>query len=137
MQRFADFAAHLSIPRAILSERLALLVQSDVLSKSPGAGRREHYRLTDKGISLWPVLRSLVAWGDQHYAPNGPRRRFRHFADNGDVDAAGVCVECGKALAVQDYVVAPGTGAAPAGPDADVVTRALTQPRRLLEPITG
>ena len=137
VQRFADFATHLRIPRAILSERLALLVQSGVLAKSPGPGRRELYRLTDKGITLFPVLRALVAWGDQHYAPNGPRRHFRHADDNGDVDLAGVCQKCGKSLAVQDYLVTAGPGLAPAGPDADAVTRALAVPHRLLEPITG
>jgi len=137
VQRFADFAAHLRIPRAILSERLALLVQSGVLAKAPGPGRRELYRLTDKGIDLFPVLRTLVAWGDRHYAPNGPRRHFRHAGDNGDVDLAGVCQDCGKSLAVPDYIVTAGPGAAPSDADADVVTRALSVPRRLLDPITG
>jgi DNA-binding HxlR family transcriptional regulator len=137
VQRFADFAAHLRIPRAILSERLTLLVSAGVLTKAPGTGRRELYRLTDKGIGLWPVLRTLVAWGDQHYAPNGPRRHFRHADDNGDVDPAGVCQDCGKSLSVNDYVVTAGPGSAPVPADADIVTRALSQPRRLLDPITG
>jgi DNA-binding HxlR family transcriptional regulator len=137
VQRFADFAAHLRIPRAVLSERLTLLVSAGVLTKAPGAGRRELYRLTDKGIGLWPVLRTLVAWGDQHYAPNGPRRHFLHADDNGAVDLAGVCQDCGESLSVTDYVVTAGPGAAPVSTDADVVTRALSQPHRLLDPITG
>ncbi|QUQ62301.1 winged helix-turn-helix transcriptional regulator [Kutzneria sp. CA-103260] len=137
VQRFADFAAHLRIPRAILSERLSLLVRSGVLTKSPGPGRRELYRLTDKGIELFPVLRTLVAWGDKHYAPRGPRRHFRHADDNGEVNLAGVCQDCGKSLAVRDYLVTTGPGAAPLDTDADVVTRALAHPHRLLDPITG
>jgi hypothetical protein len=108
-----------------------------VLDKAPGTGRREHYRLTDKGIALWPALRTLVAWGDQFYAPNGPRRRFLHADDEGAVDAAGMCEKCGKSLEVKDYVVVAGPGLPPTGPDADVVTRALAQPHRLLEPITS
>jgi DNA-binding HxlR family transcriptional regulator len=137
VQRFADFAAHLSIPRAILSERLSLLVASGVLAKEPGPGRREHYRLTDKGIALFPVLRTLVAWGDTYYAPDGPRRHFRHADDDGPVDLAGVCQDCGKSLAVKDYVVVAGPGAAAAAPDADVVALALARPHRLLDPIVG
>lgn len=137
VQRFADFAAHLSIPRAVLSERLALLVQSGVLAKEPGTGRRELYRLTEKGIGLFPAMRALVAWGDAHYAPNGPRRHFLHADDHGEVDIAGVCQECGKSLEVRDYVVLAGPGAPAVGPDADVVTKALAKPHRLLEPITG
>ncbi|MFI9385915.1 winged helix-turn-helix transcriptional regulator [Kutzneria sp. NPDC052558] len=136
VQRFADFAAHLRIPRAVLSERLALLVSAGVLAKTPGAGRRELYTLTDKGIGLFPALRALVAWGDQHYAPDGPRRHFRHADDNGEVDLAGVCQLCGKSLAVRDYLVTTGPGASPADASADAVTRALATPRRLLEPIT-
>ena len=137
VQRFADFAAHLSIPRAILSERLSLLVQSGVLAKEPGAGRREHYRLTDKGISLFPAMRALVAWGDAHYAPKGPRRYFLHADDHGEVDMAGVCQACGKSLAVRDFIAVTGPGAPPSGPDSDVVTRTLAKPHRLLDPITG
>ena len=137
VQRFADFAAHLSIPRAILSERLSLLVQSGVLAKEPGTGRREHYRLTDKGISLFPAMRALVAWGDAHYAPKGPRRYFLHADDHGEVDMAGVCQACGKSLAVRDFIAVTGPGAPPSGPDSDVVTRTLAKPHRLLDPITG
>ena len=136
VQRFADFAAHLSIPRAILSERLTLLVGSGVLAKEPGPGRREHYRLTAKGISLFPAMRLLVAWGDEYYAPKGPRRYFLHADDHGEVDVAGVCKECGKSLAVRDYIAVAGPGAPPVGPDSDVVTRALAKPHRLLDPIT-
>jgi DNA-binding HxlR family transcriptional regulator len=137
VQRFADFVAHLRIPRAILSERLSLLVESGVMAKEPGPGRRERYTLTDKGIALWPALRTLIAWGDEFYAPNGPRRYFRHADDNGEVDPAGTCLVCGKPLSVKDYAAVPGPGARPPGPDADVVTRALAQPHRLLDPITG
>ena len=64
--RTLEIVAHLRIPRAILSERLAPLVRSGVLAKAPRPGRRELYRLTDKGIDLFPVLRTLVAWGDRH-----------------------------------------------------------------------
>ena len=137
VRRFADFAAHLSIPRAVLSERLALLVRSGVLAKEPGPGRRELYRLTEKGIDLFPAMRTLLAWGDAHYAPRGPRRYFRHAADHGEVDIAGVCQECGKSLAVRDFVVIAGPGLDDAGADPDVVTKALAKPHRLLDPITG
>src|SRR5438309_3622334 len=66
VRRFGDFAAHLSIPRAVLTERLMTLVAADVMQRVDGG-----YQLTAKGLSLWPVVRSLAAWGDQHYAPNG------------------------------------------------------------------
>ena len=41
-----------------------------------GHGYRE-YVLTDKGLSLWPVVRDLLSWGDEYYSVNGPRRVFQ------------------------------------------------------------
>lgn len=73
MRRFSDFNRHLRIPRAVLTERLGFLVSQGVLARTPGPGRRREYRLTDKGLALWPVVRSLTEWGDAHYAPGGGR----------------------------------------------------------------
>ena len=33
---------------------------------------RFEYRLTEKGLDLWPVLISLIQFGDRYYAPDGP-----------------------------------------------------------------
>jgi DNA-binding HxlR family transcriptional regulator len=81
VRRFSDFAAHLDIPRAVLTHRLAALVESDVLAVVPGAHGHDEYVLTTKGLDLWPVVRGLLAWGDDHYSPAGPRRGFRHAPD--------------------------------------------------------
>jgi DNA-binding HxlR family transcriptional regulator len=135
VRRFGDFAAHLQIPRAVLTQRLRSLTESGVLAKVPGAGRREEYELTDKGIALWPVVRTLIAWGDDYYGPEGPRRIFRHVADDAMVDESGRCTGCGTVVAPQDIVLTPGPGLPPARPD-DQVTLALEAPHRLLEPLT-
>ena len=36
---------------------------------------RFEYRLTEKGLDLWPVLISLLQFGDRHYAPERPAGR--------------------------------------------------------------
>ena len=46
---------------------------------------RFEYRLTDKGLDLWPVLVSLMQFGDRYYAPDGPpvvltHKRLRRHA---------------------------------------------------------
>jgi DNA-binding HxlR family transcriptional regulator len=89
VRRFGDFVAHLQIPRAVLADRLKSLTATGVLARVPGAGRREEYELTGKGVSLWPVVRSLMTWGDDYYAPGGPRRVFLHAADGAPVETGG------------------------------------------------
>ena len=33
---------------------------------------RFEYRLTEKGLDLWPVMVTLMQFGDRYYAPDGP-----------------------------------------------------------------
>ncbi len=77
VRRFGDFAAHLEIPRAVLTSRLAALVEARVLELVPGAHGHDEYALTGKGRELWPVVRSLLVWGDEHYSEAGPAPRVQ------------------------------------------------------------
>jgi hypothetical protein len=76
----------------------------------PGAHGQDEYALTGKGADLWPVVRSLLVWGDEHYCEAGPRRVFRHAGDNGEVLPDGVCDACGDIVGSADLVVAPAPG---------------------------
>lgn len=133
VRRFRDFVAHLDIPRAVLTERLKALVDAGVLAKVAGPGKRDEYELTEKGLALWPALRTLTSWGDDYYAPDGPRRRYCHVADEGPLTVDGRCEACGAAVAVADTMILPGPGL-PARAT-DPVSAALLTPHRLLEPI--
>ena len=84
VRRFGDFAAHLEIPRAVLTSRLAALVEAGVLALVPGAHGHDEYALTGKGRDLWPVGPLAAGLGDEHYSDIGPRRVFRHAADDGE-----------------------------------------------------
>jgi DNA-binding HxlR family transcriptional regulator len=137
VRRFSDFVAHLKLPRAVLTDRLNSLTAAGVLRRVPTFGRREEYQLTDKGLTLWPVVRSLTTWGDEHYAKTGPRRIFMHATDDGPLDVFGCCTRCGCSVAVQDTLVVPGPGLAPPTEDDDLITRALVGPHRLLHPMRG
>ncbi len=135
LRRFGEFTAHLEIPRAVLTERLNRLVEADVLARVPAAAGRSEYELTAKGRTLWPVVRSLMSWGDEHYAVAGPRRLFRHAADDGPLDERGICAVCGREIAIGDTVVVPGPGLGPPSDDDDAVSAALRDPHRMLEPL--
>ena len=75
VRRFADFQRVLGAPRAVLTDRLATLVDEGILRrvpyKAPGERQRHEYRLTQKGIDLHPVLVALMRWGDQYLAEDG------------------------------------------------------------------
>jgi DNA-binding HxlR family transcriptional regulator len=135
VRRFGDFVGHLAIPRAVLTERLTTLVDAYVMERVQGDHGHPEYVLTDKGLRLWPAVRSLIAWGDDFYSAEGPRRVFQHVDDGGGLDELGVCTVCGRPVAAQDTLIAPGPGLAKIPPRTDAVTVALGSPHRLLEPL--
>jgi DNA-binding HxlR family transcriptional regulator len=75
VRRFADFQRVLGAPKAVLSDRLATLVEQEVLSRVPyqaeGERTRHEYRLTRKGRDLYPTLVALMQWGDTYLADDG------------------------------------------------------------------
>jgi DNA-binding HxlR family transcriptional regulator len=111
--RFEDFQRRLGISRNILSQRLSRLTDAGVLVKLPYSDHppRSHYRLTDKGRDLWPVLTAMRQWGDRHAAPDGPPVHMVHRACGEVVDAVLVCSACGQPLGVRDVSVVGGPGA--------------------------
>ncbi|MFM7537799.1 MAG: winged helix-turn-helix transcriptional regulator [Acidimicrobiales bacterium] len=63
-RRFDEFQAALSIPRAVLAERLKRLVAEEMLDKTSPDGGRAQYGLTDKGRAFWDVLAAMWRWGE-------------------------------------------------------------------------
>src|ERR1700722_19615427 len=83
VRRFDDMQRRTAMPRQVLSDRLARLVDEGLLRKVPyrdsGQRRRNEYRLTDKGLDLYPGLVALMAWGDRYEAsPDRPPVQLRH-----------------------------------------------------------
>lgn len=67
LRNFEQFQSTLGIARNILSNRLARLVEHDILRRDPDAAdrRKVTYRLTEKGRELLPVLLSMRQWGER------------------------------------------------------------------------
>ena len=83
VRRFDDMQRRTGMPRQVLSRRLARLVEEGMLRKVPyresGQRSRYEYRLTGKGLDLYPVLVALMEWGDRHaVGPAGPQVLLRH-----------------------------------------------------------
>lgn len=67
LHHFEQFQSTLGIARNILSNRLARLVEHDILTREPDPTdrRKVAYRLTPKGRELLPVLVALRQWGER------------------------------------------------------------------------
>jgi DNA-binding HxlR family transcriptional regulator len=72
--RFEQFQKSLGIGSNILTRRLNALVEAELLERRRYCERppRDEYILTDKGRDFRSVLWALLAWGNRHFAPEGP-----------------------------------------------------------------
>ena len=135
VSRFNDFVDHLDVPKGVLTVRLQKLVAAGIVRKRRYAARQHNYLLTERGLSLWPILYSMAAWGDQHLAPSGGRRRiFSHVICDSDMTSQGTCPTCNTLIPPAEVVIRPGPGAELEVRN-DPVTRALDLPHRMLTPI--
>jgi DNA-binding HxlR family transcriptional regulator len=135
VRRFNDFQAHLDIPKAVLSDRLAGLVENGILQRRADrqhAGRHV-YELTAAGRDLWPTLHALLVWGSRHRAPNS--RVFKHAACGTLLNDHGHCPTCGITPGPEDILSAPRRSRRRRALRDDPVAIALRTPHRLLEPI--
>jgi len=105
-----------AMPRQVLSDRLGRLVDEGLLRKVPyqdsGQRRRDEYRLTTKGLDLYPVLVALMAWGDKYAAgPEGQQVMLRH-RDCGEPVQLRLSCAAGHVLgSAREVSVVPGPGA--------------------------
>jgi DNA-binding HxlR family transcriptional regulator len=111
--RFDDLAHDLGISRKVLAARLARLVEQGVLARERYQERpvREHYRATDKGEELYPVLLALMSWGDRWYSgQTGPPARIHHLGCGRDTTPVIACIHCGESLTISNTTQLPGPG---------------------------
>ena len=116
VRRFDDMRVRTSIPRQVLTDRLRLLVDEGVLAKVPyqvpGQRPRHEYRLTAKGLDLYPVLVAIAEWGNRYLAdPEGPPVEFVHRACGAEVHTTFRCTEGHEFDTVRDVLPQPGPGA--------------------------
>lgn len=108
VRRFEDFQAATGAPRPILADRLKQLVDDGVLEKRRYSERpdRYEYRLTEKGRDLYPVVVSLLRWGDKWMNDgSGPPVELRHRECGHAMVPELACPECGDWLEARDVEV--------------------------------
>jgi DNA-binding HxlR family transcriptional regulator len=119
LRRFDEIQANLGVARNVLQTRLTRLTENGVLEKVPYQDRppRYEYRLTEKGLDLWPTIVSLLQWGDRYALPDaGPPVLLEHRDCGGAVDEHRICSRCGTRLGVRDVRAKAGPGATPEHP---------------------
>ena len=104
VRRFDDMRRRTQAPRQVLSDRLSRLVSDGMLRRVPyqerGQRVRHEYRLTQKGLDLYPVLVALMQWGDRYLTgPEGPPLLLRH-RDCGEPVAVTVHCAAGHELSL-------------------------------------
>ena len=118
LTRFDEFQENLGIAPNMLTRRLKALVEAGLLERRRYNERppRDEYVLTPAGRDFRPVLWALLAWGNRHFAPEGPSVVIIDAQTGAEADPVLVDRNSGRPL------VDPAFRSA-AGPAADARTR--------------
>jgi DNA-binding HxlR family transcriptional regulator len=117
VRRFDDLRRRTGAPRQVLAARLATLVEAGVLRRcpyqDPGQRTRFEYRLTAAGMDLYPVLVSLMRWGDRYLdqPTGGPNLELAHKDCGEPVDVVLRCRAGHEVSSARDVRPRPGPGA--------------------------
>lgn len=111
VKRFDEFQEQLGMTRHVLAGRLKTLVEHGVLKKVPygeNAGRFE-YRLTEKGLDLYPVMMTMASWGNKWLFEEG-QEPIVHIHNTCDKPTKPIinCSECGDPLYTKEVTIASG-----------------------------
>jgi DNA-binding HxlR family transcriptional regulator len=120
MRRFEEFRESLGVAPNMLTRRLNALVAAGLLRRELYCEHppRHEYRLTERGKDFRPVLLSLLAWGNRHFAPEGEGLILVDVKTGAPLDPVLVDRHSGRPLEPGSYAVVPkGTvGRAPMTP---------------------
>lgn len=102
-RRFDELRDGLGISDAVLSRRLASLVEAGLLARVPheGDGRARHvYEPTQAGADLLPVLHALAQWAERHTPTpaTGAHMAVIHETCGHESTSADRCSACGEEL---------------------------------------
>jgi DNA-binding HxlR family transcriptional regulator len=99
-RRFDEMVRRTGAPRDTLAARLRTLTAAGVLERRPYSEHpaRFEYHLTDAGRDLYPVIATLMRWGDKYLAgQEGPPLVLEHSCGHQLVPEL-VCQACGELL---------------------------------------
>src|SRR5262245_12357340 len=112
VRRYDELLETIGCARNILSDRLRKLVARGLVARYPyreaGQRQRFEYRLTPRGIELFPVLVALMQWGDRWLAGRaGPSVIVEHRDCNAPVRVELRCAAGHGPLTARDTAAKP------------------------------
>ena len=113
LTRFDQFQKNLDIAPNMLTRRLNALVEAGLLERRRYSERppRDEYVLTARGRDFRPVLVALLAWGNKHFAPEGPSVQLVNAKTGATVDPSLVDPATRRPIQEPDYAFVPGPAA--------------------------
>lgn len=104
---YDQFQTNLGIATNILSNRLKILVENGIMDRENDVedARRIKYRLTEKGLDLYPIILAFMKWGDRWLADeNGPPLILYHKLCRHPLTPVMCCEHCGKYVNARDVI---------------------------------
>lgn len=111
--KFSSMQKSLDINKNRLSERLNRLVDEEIVEKHEydEARHRFEYVLTPKGVELYPLLISIISWGDKWTADeDGVPLDFIHTGCGHKAKPFYCCSDCGEPVGFDNLTPVPGPG---------------------------
>jgi DNA-binding HxlR family transcriptional regulator len=95
-RRFDDFLGKLGIASNILSNRLERLVAHGILAKRLYRPHRYEYRLTKRGLDLYPVPLASLTWAERWHTASRDGLPLRHKLCGKHFKAVLTCEQCSQ-----------------------------------------
>ena len=113
LTRFDEFQKSLGIAPNMLARRLNALVEAGLLERRRYQERppRDEYILTERGRDFRPVVLSLLAWGNRHFAPEGASVVLVNRKTGAAVDPILADPATGRPVDEAHYALVPGPAA--------------------------
>lgn len=105
VRNFDTFLANTGMATNILANRLNALVENGILKrlKDPQDARRNLYKLTEKGLDLYPATLALMQWGDRWLSgEEGPPLELCHTKCGHRLKPVTCCAHCGNIVSVHE-----------------------------------
>jgi DNA-binding HxlR family transcriptional regulator len=113
LRRFEPIQRDLRLTPHRLSDRLQKLVRDGILRRVPYEEhpRRFEYRLTEKGIDLYPLIVAMMAWGDRWMAGRaGVPVELVHRPCGHSIKPELICPDCESKIDPREMSARPGPG---------------------------
>ena len=97
---FNEVQEKLGLPTALLANRLSAFKRVGIVrsERHRDNARRKFYRLTPKGLALYPLVLSIVAWGCRWFGADGCGLGIVHTKCGGPLVPQFHCLACGDVL---------------------------------------